>query len=267
MGVPIMLPFSFQELISLVQSTKRIILDAHAARQVTVKGLADYVTEVDLGVQRYLSQALPNLCPQAQLLAEEGKRAEIDPSQPYWVLDPIDGTTNLIHDYQQSCVALAFCQDGHPQCAVVYNPFREETFSAVRGQGAFLNGNPIRVSDRPVLAQALSVFGTTPYEKDRADVVFARAKALFCATEDVRRGGSAELDICYVACGRTDCYIELNLKPWDFCAGMLILEEAGGRLTDENNQTPLPYQNADIVCSNGLIHEELLMLLRQLPVC
>ncbi|MCD8126949.1 MAG: inositol monophosphatase [Clostridiales bacterium] len=260
------LPFSMDDLLALIHSTRPIIMDAYAARQVTVKGLADYVTAVDLGVQHYLEAALPRLCSDAQLLAEEEARWRIDPVRPFWVLDPIDGTTNLMHDYQQSCVALAYCAEGAIQCAVVYNPFREETFSAVRGEGARLNGSPIRVSNRPDLAHSLAVFGTTPYDKSKSVSVFERARRLFCASEDVRRGGSAELDLCYVACGRSECFVELNLKPWDFCAGMLILEEAGGRLTDEAGNPPCLYRNSDVVASNGLVHQELLALLGEVSV-
>lgn len=260
------LPFSMDDLLALIHSTRPIIMDAYAARQVTVKGLADYVTAVDLGVQHYLEGALPRLCPDAQLLAEEEAKWSIDPARPFWVLDPIDGTTNLMHDYQQSCVALAYCAEGAIQCAVVYNPFREETFSALRGEGGWLNGAPIQVSRHPDLAHSLTVFGTTPYDKSKSVSVFERARRLFCASEDVRRGGSAELDLCYVACGRTECFVELDLKPWDFCAGMLILEEAGGRLTDEAGNTPCLYRNSDVVASNGLVHQELLALLGDAPV-
>lgn len=261
-----MLPFSFDELVALVHSTRQIVMDAHSARQVTVKGLADYVTAVDMGVQHYLEERLPLLCPAAQLLAEEEHRWTVDPAQPYWVLDPIDGTTNLIHDYQESCVALAYCEGGRLQCAVVYNPFREETYTALRGQGAFRNGVPVHVSDREDLAHSLAIIGTTPYQKEKSEAVFRRAQKIFCATEDIRRGGSAELDLCAVACGRGDCFTEVNLKPWDYCAGKLIVEEAGGCLTDEEGREPALWRNANVVCSNGRIHEELLKLLRTSPV-
>lgn len=261
-----MLPFSFDQLVELIQSTRPIVLDARRAHEVASKGLADYVTAVDTGVQHYLEAELPKLCPEAQLLAEEEHHWTIDPQKPYWVLDPIDGTTNLIHDYQESCVALAFVSGGQLQCSVVYNPFREETYTAVRGEGARRNGVPIHVSARPDLAHALAVVGTTPYEKGRSVQVFERIRRVFCAVEDIRRGGSAELDLCTVACGRAESFCEVNLKPWDYCAGMLIVQEAGGTVTGERGEEPGLCRNWSIAATNGLVHEELLALLREAPV-
>lgn len=138
----------------------------------------------------------------------------VDPARPYWILDPIDGTTNLIHDCHQSCVALALWDGEKLVFGCCYNPFREETFVAELGKGAYLNGQPIHVSDMSEMEKALVIVGTSPYEREKTDRVFDMVKRIFQRSADIRRLGSAELDLCWVACGRADCYVEYNLKPW-----------------------------------------------------
>ena len=182
----------------------------------------------------------------------------MDPARPYWILDPIDGTTNLIHDCHQSCVALALWDGEKLVFGCCYNPFREETFVAELGKGAYLNGQPIHVSDMSEMEKALVIVGTSPYEREKTDRVFDMVKRIFQRSADIRRLGSAELDLCWVACGRADCYVEYNLKPWDYAAGSVILHEAGGKLSDCAGQDPkLPF-NSDICCSNGLLQAEFL---------
>ena len=182
----------------------------------------------------------------------------MDPARPYWILDPIDGTTNLIHDCHQSCVALALWDGEKLVFGCCYNPFRDETFAAELGKGAYLNGRPIHVSDMSEMEKALVIVGTSPYEREKTDRVFDMVKRIFQRSADIRRLGSAELDLCWVACGRADCYVEYNLKPWDYAAGSVILHEAGGKLSDCAGQEPkLPF-NSDICCSNGLLQAEFL---------
>ena len=252
----------FRKVIQLVEATKPLILNTEKAHQVTVKGLADYVTQVDLAVQNHLVHQLADLYPEIQFLGEEGQKHRLDWSRPVWILDPVDGTTNLIHDYQTSCVALGLWDGKKLTFGCVYNPFREELFTAVSGQGAFLNGRRITVSRRPTLSKSLILVGTSPYEKERADMVFDRIKRVYTASEDIRRSGSAALDFCTVACGRADGFFEYNLKPWDYAAGSVILTEAGGRFTTITGETVFPGENSDVVGTNGCIHAELLETLR-----
>lgn len=250
-----------RDLIQLVHSVRPIIRDRQRISQVREKGLADFVTQADVAVQHTLCTQLKRRWPGIQFMGEEeGARPE-DCRRPMWILDPIDGTNNLIHDYRESAVSLALWDGEQVVMGVVYNPFLHETYSAALGRGARCNGKAIRVSARPDLAHSLALFGTSPYEKERADQVFAQAKALYLRTEDLHRGGSAALDLCRVAAGRAEVYFEYNLKPWDYAAGQLIVREAGGRCTALDG-SPLPVvENADLLCSNGAVHQEALHLL------
>ena len=250
-----------EKLLELIKETKKIALDRGSAHDVTVKGTADFVTKVDMGVQEFLRPALAELYPEVQFMSEEKDNSDIDFNGRVWVLDPIDGTTNLIHDYKMSAVSLGMVDNGVPVMGVVYNPFSDELFYAERGKGAFLNGEPIKVTDAGTLAQSLISVGTSPYRKELADKNFDIIKRLFIASEDIRRCGSAALDLCYTACGRIDGFFERNLKPWDYSAGIAILREAGGVVTDMDGNEPDYQAPSDIVASNGKIHDEMMRIL------
>jgi myo-inositol-1(or 4)-monophosphatase len=250
------------KIIALVKATDRIIFDEDAAADVTVKGAADYVTKVDVGVQAFLQKELAALYPEIGFIGEEQKRFKADPNGAYWILDPIDGTTNLIHHYGMSAVSLGLYEKGQITFGVVYNPFHQETFAAALGQGAYLNGKPIHVSETKELKDALIAYGPSPYEKERAETLFRIFQRIFMATADFRRSGSAALDLCYVACGRQEAYVELNLKPWDYAAGARILLEAGGSLSTWSGQTNLPYlENSDVCAANRNLAEKVRALL------
>ena len=250
-----------KEIIELVHSTKSIIYNKELAHAVTVKGAADYVTKVDVAVQEYLRKELAARTPDVILLAEEQENDNLDPAKSYWILDPIDGTTNLIHDYRMSAVSLGLYENGQMTFGVVYNPFTEETFHASLGKGAFLNGEPIHVSHREALDTCIIAFGSAPYEKERVSMLFSIFQRVFMETADFRRSASAALDLCYLAAGRIDGFFELNLKPWDYAAGSLIIEEAGGKITDWNG-TRLPFlANSDILTCTPEIYEQIKKLL------
>ncbi|MBR1781393.1 MAG: inositol monophosphatase [Oscillospiraceae bacterium] len=252
---------NYNEVIDLVQGVRRLILDREQAAHITVKGRADFATQVDFAVQRQLRQALSRRWPEVQFLGEEGEKHRLDWTKPVWILDPVDGTTNLIHDYRASCVSLGLWDGEQMGFGCVYNPYTEEMFSAVRGQGAVCNGAGISVSRRATLGESLFMIGTSPYRKERAQRVFDLARRLFLAGEDIRRSGSAALDLCAVACGRADGFFEFDLKPWDYAAASVILEEAGGTFTDIKGNAPVPGENLDVAASNGTIHRALLDLL------
>lgn len=251
---------SFPEIktvIELVHKTRPLIMNTENSRHVTVKGPADFVTMVDTNVQNFLKEALYDLAPQVQFMGEENHMNQINPRKPSWILDPIDGTTNLIYGYHHSAVSLAYYDGSQVTMGVIYNPFTEETFYAAKGSGAFLNDTAIHVTDHPLLSQSLISIGTSPYDKELAPDNFRIFLGLFQNSLDIRRSGSAALDLAYVACGRLDGYIEKNLKPWDFAAGAVILEEAGGRITDYQNNLLNFCKNQDIIASNRHIHREL----------
>ncbi|MDO4261255.1 MAG: inositol monophosphatase [Eubacteriales bacterium] len=253
----------YREIIELVHSARKLIFNEEMAHAVTVKGAADYVTQVDVAVQEYLRRELSLRTPDVILLSEEQENRDLDPARSYWILDPIDGTTNLIHDYRMSAVSLALYEGGQVVFGVVYNPFTEETFHAVRGQGAYLNGRPVHVSHRSELDACIIAFGSSPYEKDRAAMLFPLFQRIFMETADFRRSASAALDLCYVAAGRVDGFFEWNLKPWDYAAGLLLIEEAGGRITRWDGSKPPVLENSDVLTCTPEIYDRLKELIGQ----
>lgn len=214
-----------------VREAGALLTDPAAVQTILSKSPTDFVTNVDLAVQSLLRDRLFQLAPAVQFLGEEGDHTAIDPGRPFWILDPVDGTTNLIHRFQHSAVSLALAEDGQVTFGVVYHPYTQECFTTRRGGGAFQNGRPIRVSGTIRLAESLLSAGTVPGRRELADEAFRQMRALYDRCQDVRRTGCASLDLCYVACGRLDGYVELSLQPWDYAAGMLIVAEAGGRVT------------------------------------
>jgi myo-inositol-1(or 4)-monophosphatase len=220
----------------------------------------DLVTEVDRACERLVVDALRRERPADDVLAEEGGAHEERGAAWRWVIDPLDGTVNYAHGYPCFCVSIGVEHRGARTVGVVYDPLRDELFEAVRGGGARRNGRPIRVSPLADLSRALLATGfaydvhDSPVDNlDRLGRAVKRAGGL-------RRDGSAALDLCYVACGRFDGYWELKLHPWDVAAGILVVEEAGGRVSDLSGG-PAPASGREIAASNGLVHDEMLGVL------
>ena len=253
-----------QRVIELVKSVRPLFMDHERASRITVKGAADFVTQVDFQVQERMRRGLFDMYPQVQFMGEEKDNRDIDFSGAVWILDPVDGTTNLIHDFRCSALSLALCDRGQLELGIIYQPYRDELFLAQRGRGAFLNGSPIHVSSVSDLGQSLISIGTSPYNHDLADRNFEDIKRVFLKCSDIRRTGSAAVDLAYVACGRLEAYFERCLKPWDFAAGMLLIEEAGGRVTTFAGSAVDVTRPSDILSSNGrigiLLENELLPL-------
>lgn len=249
-----------QEIIALVKETKAFVGNRERAGQIKTKGRADYVTQVDTDIQNFLARELESRFPGIQFLGEEEGLHEMS-ADTYWILDPIDGTTNLIHDYQHSVVSLALYEKGEITLGIVYDPFREDVFYAQRGKGSFLNGSPIHVSEAGALCETIVAVGTSPYDRELADKNFARIRRVFDKAQDIRRTGTAAMDLAYVACGRTGGFFEPRLSPWDFAAGQLLVREAGGQVTDFAGEAPGFLKRGSVVASNGKIHEELRALM------
>ncbi len=201
---------------------------AIAHPEVFVKeGHANFVTEGDLRVQQFLFERLETVCPGAAFFAEEQENAQLTEA-PTWVIDPIDGTFNYMRGRDCSSVSIALLRGRRPVLGVVYNPYRDELFSAEQGKGAFCNGRPIQVSRQP-FSRAMVGFGTAPYRADLARRSMDAACRFLQEAGDLRRTGSAAIDLADVACGRSDVFFELVLSPWDFAAGALLVTEAGGQ--------------------------------------
>lgn len=194
-------------------------------------GPADFVTDYDKKVQDMLQKGLLDIVPDAHFIGEEGSTRPFSPEGKFFIVDPIDGTTNFIRDFRASAVSVALAVDGTVELGVVYNPYLDELFTARRGHGAFRNGKPIHVSSEP-LENGIVIFGTSPYNEELAEKSFTLAYEYHRRALDVRRTGSAALDLCNIAAGRAELFFELMLSPWDYAAGALIVEEAGGIVTD-----------------------------------
>lgn len=219
-----------------------------------MKGDADFVTQVDLKISSYVKSALAELTPEIGFMSEEEDPGEVKPAR--WILDPVDGTTNLVFDYRASTISLALVRDEKPVFGIVYNPYSDELFTAQKGLGAFLNGSKIQASDRE-LTNCLIEFGAGSTHKDGAHEIFGIAEKVFCDCLDLRRMCSSALAICYIACGRSNGYFEKRLKPWDYAAAALILDEAGG-LSSEWNGQPLQYKSAcSFICGSQTAFEYL----------
>lgn len=249
-----------RDVIELVKQAKPFIQNRDMADHIKVKGPADYVTQVDTNVQKFLSEKLYELAPQIQFLGEEEGLHAMS-SDTFWILDPVDGTTNLIHDYQHSTVSLGLYEKGEIVMGVIYDPFREEVFHAEKGKGSFRNGEPIHAARAGTLGETIVAIGTAPYQKELAHENFQRFERIFMKCQDIRRTGSAAMDLAYVACGRIGGFFEARLQPWDFAAGMLLVEEAGGRITRFDGSAVNPVEPGGILATNGKLHEELRGLL------
>ncbi len=228
--------------------------------------LTDLVTATDQQAEALIVQHLNQYFPDHHIVGEEGgSYANGGQTTHRWYIDPIDGTTNFAHGIPHYCVSLAMTgPDGLPLVGVIYDPMRDEMFSAVQGEGAKLNDSPIHVSATPTLAEAVVATGF-PYDKwsDPANNV-EQWSNFVVRTTGVRRQGSAALDLAYVAAGRYDGYWEQKLNPWDALAGVLLVFEAGGTVTDyDGKQDGILARKPRIVASNGHIHQAMLAVLHQ----
>ena len=218
------------------------------------EGHANFVTDMDKRLEEELMTELGKLCPEASFVGEE-KENEALTEKPTWVIDPIDGTTNFIHGYCCSGISVALLIDRSPVLGCIYQPFLKDMFSAERGKGAFLNGEPMHVSENP-MEKALIGFGTSPYQPALGRPSLEAALVFLGRAVDIRRSGSAAIDLAYVASGRQDVFFELNLKPWDVAAGSLMVQEAGGVFTMPL-QKELNYDvSTTILASNAVCAKE-----------
>ncbi|HEY6394963.1 MAG TPA: inositol monophosphatase family protein [Candidatus Binataceae bacterium] len=216
----------------------------------------DLVTEADKESEAAVIEVIARAFPAHAILAEEsGAGANL--SEHRWIIDPLDGTTNFAHAFPQFCVSIAYERRGVMQAAVVYDALKKECFTAHRGRGARLNGKPIHVSKIDTLAAALLSTGFPYDRRERRRYYLSFWEAFMMRVQGVRRVGSAALDLCYVAAGRTDGFWEFGLKAWDVAAGALIVEEAGGSVTNMDG-SPLDLNGAQILATNKRLHNQMI---------
>ena len=234
------------------------------------KGDVDLVTVADRTVEKLIRSRLSEVFPDHGIYGEEGTRERLE-HEYRWYVDPLDGTTNFAHGFPQFCVSLGLerrpqgiapGEDGTLVAAVIFDPLRNELFTAERGRGAWLNSKPIHVSRNRQLAESLLATGFPSHKRHSSpNIHFYQEFTL--RSHGVRRAGSAALDLAYTACGRVDAFWEFNLNPWDTAAGILLVEEAGGRITSFSGDH-VRLDSREVLASNGLIHDELLGFFRDM---
>lgn len=251
--------------IAILAAKKAGAVLLHYARngfRIDHKSLTNLVTEADHAAEQCVIDVIRAQYPDHRVLAEE--RGQINQGlSPYlWIIDPLDGTTNFAHGYPAYCVSIGLVHKEQPVLGVVYDPARDELFTAMRGGGARVNDRPLRVSQTAQLDLALLVTGFAYDIRETANNNLDHFARFALRTQGLRRTGSAALDLCYVAAGRFDGFWEVKLNPWDMAAGVVILQEAGGRVTNFRGETHSLY-GQEIVASNGLIHDPMISVIQE----
>ena len=233
-------------------------VDYRSDLQVATKGRNDFVSEVDRRAELEIIDVLHKAYPDHAILAEEsGAQASTGGSEYEWVIDPLDGTTNFLHGFPQFAVSIALRHKGRLDQAVVYDPLSQDLYTAGRGDGAQLNGRRIRVSGRRGLEGALIGTGFPFKQPEHLDAYLETFKAVFPGTAGIRRAGAASLDLAYVASGQLDGFWEIGLNPWDMAAGILLIQEAGGLVSDFNGGNDY-MKSGNVVAGNPRLFKELL---------
>ncbi len=231
-------------------------LGLYGAHKAEDKSPFDYVTEIDRTCEQLIINSILDHFPDHEILSEESGRND-NTNDLCWIVDPLDGTTNFIHGNPHIAISIALQQAGQIILGVVYDPFRDEMYYAERGKGAYCNNQRIQVSPLNQLNHCLIATGFPFRCKELLDEYWKVLSAIFLAVSGIRRTGSAALDLAYVACGRFDGFWELRLSPWDIAAGALLIEEAGGKISDFEGQDKHIWVG-DVVASNGMIHDFIL---------
>ncbi len=229
-------------------------------KEIKSKGENNWVTEIDIKIENTIVNLIKRDYPDSSFLAEELNSNNNKKSSLHWIIDPIDGTNNYIHDYPFFCISIGLMIEGIISHAAILDPVRNEFFYSEKGSGSYLNDKKIFVSNNNKLNQALLCTGFITSNKEYGEANVENFKNLLYKCRSIRRDGSAALDLAYVACGRLDGFWELGLNPWDTAAGILLVEEAGGMITKINGEEYEIHQK-DIVASNSLIHKDLLYIL------
>jgi myo-inositol-1(or 4)-monophosphatase len=229
------------------------------------KRRADLLTIADLESQKTVLDAIRKHFPEDDYKAEEDE-VKLTGAQYLWIVDPLDGTTNYAHGYPVACTSIGVLENGQPRLGGVYDPFRRELFLAQKDKGAFLNGKRLRTSTTPLMKDSLLITGFAYDRAERADYYLARFKAFMKNCHDIRRSGSAALDMAWIAAGRADGFWEFELNPWDVAAGFLLIKEAGGKVTDFDGAEWNDWRvmGRRTLASNGKIHSSMLKTLRRI---
>ena len=246
-----------QKIADIERKAAKLVLQAKEILVENKSGQRDVVTEYDRKVQELLVNELSALVPGAKFFCEENDRQDDLKAEHLFIIDPIDGTTNFIHDLHLSAISVAMLKYGHPMLGVIYNPYSDELFYAEKGKGAFCNGEKISVSKR-TMDQSVVAFGTSPYTKlTNGEKTMQMATEILYKCADLRRCGSATIDLSGIAAGRYDLFFEIQLSPWDYAAGMLLIKEAGGIITDMNGCELKFDKPTPVIAGNPVAYQDL----------
>jgi myo-inositol-1(or 4)-monophosphatase len=245
----------FKKAIGIVERAVTFFAAPQKESDIRLKeGRGNYVTKGDLSVQDFIKKELEKNFKDFDFFSEEQKNLDTDFSKTTWILDPIDGTSNLVHGFRQSAISLGLCENKEITAGVIFQPYTGETFHAFKGKGAYLNGTQIHVSEK---AFEKSLILISPYVTKKADEHFQVYREIFKNTDGLRIIGSCALDLAYVACGRADGIVEYGMKLWDYAAGSLIVREAGGVCQDFDGQNLDVQHPSNIVAGNKKCCSEL----------
>ncbi|MCL2384099.1 MAG: inositol monophosphatase [Oscillospiraceae bacterium] len=243
----------------VVVSVKEIFMKTVKDSEVHYKGLFNIVTDCDIAVQKLITNKLKEKYPDIEMIAEELDQDRIvDKNKSYFVLDPIDGTINFRYGLNHSAISLGYVEKGQVVYGIVYNPYNDEIFEGYVGKGAFLNGKRIYGNKTNTLEESVVGFGIAPFNKDSAKELFDTVYRIFMKSLEIRRLGAASLDMCYVACGRLDAYIEKDLKIWDIAAGYLIAKESDIEVLNYSGKQFDTIQHSGVIVANKNLVKELL---------
>ena len=244
----------------IAQKTGKFLIDQRKNEKniaVEIKASNDFVTKIDKQAEELIITSLKKDFPDYGIMAEENHSDKTIPDNLYWVIDPLDGTTNYIHSFPSYCVSIGLCENKKPLMGVIYDPTRDELFSAQQGQGAFLNDNPIHVSSAKNMEESLIGTGFPFRNFPIIDNYLSCFSKILKKCQGIRRPGAAAIDLAYVACGRLDAFWEHGLQPWDCAAGSIIIKEAGGKVTDFQGGNDYLFSRT-LIASNTTVHNEIL---------
>lgn len=241
-------------------SSEMIKKNFFSEHKIIHKGTVDLVTEVDVASEKLLREELAKTCPEIKFFGEESG-GENWKNGDFWIVDPIDGTTNFANRLPHFSISIALCHNGDPIVGVIKNPINDEIYTAIKGEGSYFNGKKLAVNKTSDMNEALAVTGFPYNRREHMDEILARLRNMLMHVADVRRFGSAALDLCYVARGIYGVYWERNLKPYDIAAGKLILEEAGGKITRYDG-SKMELDSLELLATNGILHNQSIELLK-----
>ncbi|MCQ2428620.1 MAG: inositol monophosphatase, partial [Clostridia bacterium] len=249
----------------IMRRAGEIILSAHDPESPdclhSKPGTQNFVTDYDIAVQKYIIDSLKEAFPSAGFIGEEKENDEsLLNGELCFIIDPIDGTTNFIHNCRMSCISVGAVSEGKVVYGAVYNPYSGKLVHAAAGEGCYEDDRRVSVSDRP-MEMSVAVYGTCPYYKDTlSEKTFSMAREVFCSCVDIHRTGSAAIDLCSVATGSCDLFFELILQPWDYAAGKLIVEEAGGIITAADGSPLTLDRPSSVICGTPITYPRLLKI-------